>query len=203
MATKKSYSVFEGGALENEIAGKGVNQPLGVLMCYADRLCDEFYNGVNDTVGPALQDEVDDLYDAYAEIKDENIKVRALKRIRAWTDAVIPAFEWIERNFGDPGTRGFAENKVTGSGAGPLGILCAYSWNLWHDTSKAIANNIGVPLRETVDNYYAEYKKVKDDNAKIKALKYIRIWLDVIIDAVTYVEEHTDFDDFSQPKNRG
>ena len=35
---KKSYNVFEGGALENEIAGKNVNQPLGVLMCYAELL---------------------------------------------------------------------------------------------------------------------------------------------------------------------
>lgn len=203
MAAKKSYSVFEGGALENEIAGKYVNQPLGVLMCYADRLCDEFYNGVDDTVGPFLQDEVDDLYDAYAEIKDDNIKIRALKKIRAWMDAVIPAFVWIEQNIADPGSRGVAENKVTGSGAGPLGILVAYSSNLWHDTSKAIAYNIGTPLRESVDNYYAEDKKITDKNAKIKALKRIRVWLDVIIDAVTYVEEHTDFDDFSQPKNRG
>lgn len=203
MATKKSYSVFEGGALENEIAGKNANQPLGVLMCYAGRLCDEFYDGVNDTVGPALQDEVDDLYDAYAEIKDENIKVRALKQIRAWMDAVIPAFVWIEQNIADPSSRGIAENKVAGSGVGPLGLLAAWSGWLWHDTSKAIANTIGVPLRESVDSYYAKDKAIKDKNEKIKALKRIRVWLDVIIDAVTYVEEHTDFEDFSQPKNRG
>lgn len=192
MTAPKKYSFVEGGALENNIAGKGTNQPLGVLMCYADRLCDEFYNGVNDTVGPALQDVVDDLYDAYAEIKDENIKVRALKRIRAWMDAVIPAFEWIERNYGDPGTRGFAENKVTGSGAGPLGILCAYSCNLWHDTCKAIANEIGKPFQEQVDTYYANDRKIKDENAKIKALKRIRVWLDLIIQAVEYIEERTE-----------
>lgn len=203
MAAKKSYSVFEGGALENEIAGKNANQPLGVLMCYAERLPDEFYDGVNETVGPALQDEVDDLYDAYAEIKDENIKVRALKQIRAWMDAIIPAFEWIETHIADPGTRGVAENKVAGSGVGPLGLLAAWSGGLWHDTSKAIAYNIGVPLRESVDSYYAKDRAIKDKNEKLKALKRIRVWLDVIIDAVAYVEEHTDFNDFSQPKNRG
>lgn len=204
MERKNSYSLFEAGDLENKIAGKWINQPLGVLMCYAERLPDEFFKGANDTIGPALQDNVDDLYKAYEEIKDENIKVRALKRVRAWMDAIVPAFEWIEKHVGDPGTRGFMENKISGSGAGPLGILVAYSHNLWHDTCKAIANEIGTPLRESVDNYYAKDKKIKDENAKIKALKRIRVWLDVIIDAVSYVEEHTDFNDFSKPqKDRG
>lgn len=203
MAMVKSpskYSVFSGGDLENKIAGNWVNQPLGVLMCYAERLPDEFYKGANDTIGPALQDEVDDLYKAYEEIKDENIKVRALKRVRAWMDAMVPAFEWIEKNVGDTGTRGFMENKISGSGSGPLGILVAYSHNLWHDTSKAIAYNIGTPLQESVDNYYAKDKKITDKNVKIKALKRIRVWLDVIIDAVSYIEERTDFNDFSKPK---
>ena len=109
-------------------------------------------------------------------------------------------FEWIEKNVGDPGTRGFMENKISGSGSGPLGILVAYSHNLWHDTSKAIAYNIGTPLQESVDNYYAKDKKITDKNVKIKALKRIRVWLDVIIDAVSYIEERTDFNDFSKPK---
>ena len=152
MAEQK-YTLFSAGELENEIAGKWAFKPLGVLMCYAGRLADEFYEGVNDTVGPMLQDTVDDLYDAYAEIKDENIKVKALKQIRAWMDAIIPTFEWIEANITDPSTRGMFENKVTGDGAGPLGTLVGYSSILWHDTSKAIAYKIGTPLRESVDNY--------------------------------------------------
>ena len=197
---KQKYTFFSAGELENEIAGKLTNQPLGVLMCYADRLADEFYEGVNDSVGPVLQDTVDDLYDAYAEIKDDNIKVKALKRIRAWMDAIIPTFEWIEANITDPSTRGMFENKVTGVGAGPLGILVGYSSNLWHDTSKAIAYNIGTPLRESVDSYYAKDKKITDKNARMKALKRIRVWLDVVIDAVSYVEERTDNDDFTIPK---
>ena len=200
METKKKYTFFSAGELENEIAGKWAFQPLGVLMCYAGRLADEFYEGVNDTVGPMLQDTVDDLYDAYAEIKDENIKVKALKQIRAWMDAIIPTFEWIEANITDPSTRGMFENKVTGDGAGPLGILVGYSSNLWHDTSKAIAYKIGTPLRESVDNYYAKDKKITDKNARMKALKRIRVWLDVIIDAVSYVEERTDNSDFILPK---
>ena len=197
MSEKKKYNLFSSGNLENEIAGRWAHQPLGLLMVYAEGLCDEFYEGATDTIGPAMQDEMDDLYTAYREIKDENIKVRALKQVRAWMDAVISAFDWIEAHVTDPAARGLAENKITGKGAQPLGILVAVSSNLWHDTCKAIANNIGVPLRDSVDGYYAKDKKITDKNAKIKALKRIRVWLDVVIDAVEYVEERTDNDRYS------
>lgn len=199
MAEQK-YTFFSAGELENEIAGKWAYQPLGLLMVYASRLADEFYDGVNDTVGPMLHDTVDDLYDAYAEIKDENIKVKSLKQLRAWLDAVIHAFEVIETTVTDPATRGVFENKVTGVGAGPLGILVGYSSNLWHDTSKAIAYKIGTPLSESVDSYYAKNKQITDDNARMKALKRIRLWLDVVIDAVSYIEERTDNSDLILPK---
>lgn len=199
MAEQK-YTLFSAGELENEIAGKWAYQPLGLLMVYASKLADEFYEGVNDTVGPMLQDTVDDLYDAYAEIKDENIKVKSLKQLRAWLDAVIHAFEVIETTVTDPAIRGVFENKVAGKGAQPLGTLVAYGGSLWHDTSKAVAINIGLPLRESVDSYYAKDKAVNEKNAKIKALKRIRLWLDVVIDAVSYVEERTDNSDFTFPK---
>lgn len=199
MAEQK-YTLFSAGELENEIAGKWAYQPLGLLMVYASKLADEFYEGVNDTVGPMLQDTVDDIYDAYAEIKDENIKVKSLKQLRAWLDAVIHAFEVIETTVTDPAIRGVFENKVAGVGAGPLGTLVGYSSNLWHDTSKAIAYKIGTPLRESVDNYYANNKKITDNNARMKALKRIRVWLDVVIDAVAYIEERTDNSDFTFPK---
>ena len=199
MAEQK-YTLFSAGELENEIAGKWAYQPLGLLMVYASKLADEFYEGVNDTVGPMLQDTVDDLYDAYAEIKDENIKVKSLKQLRAWMDAVIRAFEVIETTVTDPAIRGVFENKVAGKGAQPLGTLVAYGGSLWHDTSKAVAIKIGLPLRESVDSYYAKDKAVNEKNAKIKALKRIRLWLDVIIDAVYYVEERTDNSDFTLPK---
>lgn len=199
MAEQK-YTLFSAGELENEIAGKWAYQPLGLLMVYASKLADEFYEGVNDTVGPMLQDTVDDLYDAYAEIKDENIKVKSLKQLRAWLDAVIHAFEVIETTVTDPAIRGVFENKVAGKGAQPLGTLVAYGGSLWHDTSKAVAIKIGLPLRESVDSYYAKDKAVNEKNAKIKALKRIRLWLDVIIDAVSYVEERTDNSDFTLPK---
>lgn len=199
MAEQK-YTLFSAGELENEIAGKWAYQPLGLLMVYASKLADEFYDGANDTVGPMLQDTVDDLYDAYAEIKDENIKVKSLKQLRAWLDAVIHAFEVIETTVTDPAIRGVFENKVAGIGAGPLGTLVGYSSNLWHDTSKAIAYKIGTPLRESVDNYYAKNKEITDNNARMKALKRIRVWLDVVIDAVSYIEERTDNSDFTLPK---
>ena len=199
MAEQK-YTLFSAGELENEIAGKWAYQPLGLLMVYASKLADEFYEGVNDTVGPMLQDTVDDLYDAYAEIKDENIKVKSLKQLRAWMDAVIRAFEVIETTVTDPAIRGVFENKVAGKGAQPLGTLVAYGGSLWHDTSKAVAIKIGLPLRESVDSYYAKDKAVNEKNAKIKALKRIRLWLDVVIDAVSYVEERTDNSDFTLPK---
>lgn len=199
MAEQK-YTLFSAGELENEIAGKWAYQPLGLLMVYASKLADEFYEGVNDTVGPMLQDTVDDLYDAYAEIKDENIKVKSLKQLRAWLDAVIRAFEVIETTVTDPAIRGVFENKVAGKGAQPLGTLVAYGGSLWHDTSKAVAIKIGLPLRESVDSYYAKDKAVNEKNAKIKALKRIRLWLDVVIDAVSYVEERTDNSDFTFPK---
>jgi alcohol dehydrogenase class IV len=199
MAEQK-YTLFSAGELENEIAGKWAYQPLGLLMVYASKLADEFYEGVNDTVGPMLQDTVDDLYDAYAEIKDENIKVKSLKQLRAWLDAVIRAFEVIETTVTDPAIRGVFENKVAGKGAQPLGTLVAYGGSLWHDTSKAVAIKIGLPLRESVDSYYAKDKAVNEKNAKIKALKRIRLWLDVVIDAVSYVEERTDNSDFTLPK---
>jgi hypothetical protein len=202
MAEQK-YTLFSAGELENEIAGKWAYQPLGLLMVYASKLADEFYEGVNDTVGPMLQDTVDDLYDAYAEIKDENIKVRSLKQLRAWLDAVIHAFEVIETTVTDPAIRGVFENKVTGVGAGPLGTLVGYSSGLWHDTSKAIAYKIGTPLRESVDSYYAKDKQITDQNARMKALKRIRVWLDVIIDAVSYVEERTDNSDLTIKKKEG
>ena len=51
-----------------------------------------------------------------------------------------------------------------------------------------------------MDSYYAKDKAVKDDNAKIKALKRIRLWLDVVIDAVAYIEDRTDNSDFTLPK---
>lgn len=199
MAEQK-YTLFSAGELENEIAGKWAYQPLGLLMVYASKLADEFYEGVNDTVGPMLQDTVDDLYDAYAEIKDENIKVKSLKQLRAWLDAVIHAFEVIETTVTDPAIRGVFENKVAGKGAQPLGTLVAYGGSLWHDTSKAVAIKIGLPLRESVDSYYAKDKAVNEKNANIKALKRIRLWLDVVIDAVSYVEERTDNSDFTLPK---
>lgn len=199
MAEQK-YTLFSAGEVENEIAGKWAYQPLGLLMVYASKLADEFYEGVNDTVGPLMQDTVDDLYDAYAEIKDENIKVKSLKQLRAWLDAVIRAFEVIETTVTDPAIRGVFENKVTGVGAGPLGTLVGYSSNLWHDTSKAIAYKIGTPLRESVDSYYAKTKQITDENARMKALKRIRVWLDVIIDSVSYIEERTDNSDFTFPK---
>ena len=199
MAEQK-YTLFSAGELENEIAGKWAYQPLGLLMVYASKLADEFYEGVNDTVGPMLQDTVDDLYDAYAEIKDENIKVKSLKQLRAWLDAVIHAFEVIETTVTDPAIRGVFENKVAGKGAQPLGTLVAYGGSLWHDTSKAVAIKIGLPLRESVDSYYAKDKAVNEKNAKIKALKRIRLWLDVVIDAVSYVEARTDNSDFTLPK---
>lgn len=199
MAEQK-YTLFSAGEVENEIAGKWAYQPLGLLMVYASKLADEFYEGANDTVGPMLQDTVDDLYDAYAEIKDENIKVKSLKQLRAWMDAVIHAFEVIETTVTDPAIRGVFENKVAGVGAGPLGTLVGYSSNLWHDTSKAIAYKIGTPLRESVDNYYAKNKEITDNNARMKALKRIRVWLDVVIDAVSYIEERTDNSDFTLPK---
>lgn len=199
MAEQK-YTLFSAGELENEIAGKWAYQPLGLLMVYASKFADEFYDGVNDTVGPMLQDTVDDLYDAYAEIKDENIKVKSLKQLRAWLDAVIHAFEVIETTVTDPAIRGVFENKVAGKGAQPLGTLVAYGGSLWHDTSKAVAIKIGLPLRESVDSYYAKDKQITDKNARMKALKRIRVWLDVVIDAVSYVEERTDNSDFTLPK---
>ena len=199
MAEQK-YTLFSAGEVENEIAGKWAYQPLGLLMVYASKLADEFYEGVNDTVGPMLQDTVDDLYDAYAEIKDENIKVKSLKQLSAWLDAVIHAFEVIETTVTDPAIRGVFENKVAGKGAQPLGTLVAYGGSLWHDTSKAVAIKIGLPLRESVDSYYAKDKAVNEKNAKIKALKRIRLWLDVVIDAVSYIEERTDNSDFTLPK---
>ena len=197
---KQKYTFFSAGELENEIAGKWAYQPLGLLMVYASKLADEFYDGVNDTVGPMLQNTVDDLYDAYAEIKDENIKVKSLKQLRAWLDAVIRAFEVIETTVMDPSTRGMFENKVAGKGAQSLGTLVAHAGSLWHDTSKAIAYKIGTPLRESVDSYYAKDKQITDKNARMKALKRIRVWLDVVIDAVSYVEERTDNSDFTFPK---
>lgn len=197
---KQKYTFFSAGELENEIAGKWAYQPLGLLMVYASKLSDEFYDGVNDTVSPMLQDTVDDLYDAYAEIKDENIKVKSLKQLRAWLEAVIHAFEVIETSVADPAIRGVFENKVAGKGAQSLGTLVAHAGSLWHDTSKAVALNIGLPLQESVDSYYAKGKAVKDENAKIKALKRIRLWLDVVIDAVAYIEERTDNSDFTLPK---
>lgn len=200
MKTKKKYTFFSAGELENEIAGKWAYQPLGLLMVYASKLADEFYDGVNDTVGPMLQDTVDDLYDAYAEIKDENIKLKSLKQLRAWMDAIVPTFEWIEATITDPSTRGMFESKVAGKGAQSLGTLVAHAGSLWHDTSKAVALKIGLPLQESVDSYYAKDKAVKDENAKIKALKRIRLWLDVVIDAVAYIEERTDNSDFTIPK---
>ena len=197
---KQKYTFFSAGELENEIAGKWAYRPLGLLMVYASKLADEFYEGVNDTVGPMLQDTVDDLYDDYAEIKDENIKLKSLKQLRAWMDAIVPTFEWIEENITDPSTRGMFENKVAGKGAQSLGTLVAHAGSLWHDTSKAVALKIGLPLQESVDSYYAKDKAVKDENAKIKALKRIRLWLDVVIDAVAYIEERTDNSDFTLPK---
>lgn len=197
---KQKYTFFSAGELENEIAGRWAYQPLGLLMVYASKLADEFYEGVNDTVGQMLQDTVDDLYDAYAEIKDENIKVKSLKQLRAWMDAIVQTFEWIEATITDPSTRGMFESKVAGDGAGPLGTLAGFSSTLWHDTSKAIAYKIGTPLRESVDNYYAKDKQITDKNALMKAIKRIRVWLDVVIDAVAYIEERTDNSDFTIPK---
>lgn len=194
--TEKKYTFFSAGELENEIAGKWAYRPLGLLMVYASKLADEFYEGVNDTVGPMLQDTVDDLYDDYAEIKDENIKLKSLKQLRAWMDAIVPTFEWIEENITDPSTRGMFENKVAGDGAGPLGTLVGFSSTLWHDTSKAIACKIGTPLRESVDTYYAKDKQITDENVRMKAIKRIRVWLDVVIDAVAYIEERTENSDF-------
>lgn len=197
---KQKYTFFSAGEIENEIAGQWAYQPLGLLMVYASKLADEFYEGVNDTVGPMLQDTVYDLYDAYDEIKEENVKLKSLKQIRAWLDAVISAFELIETTVTDPATRGLFENKVAGEGCRPLGLLVACSHSLWHDTSKAVAFKIGTALRESVDAYYVKNKAVTDENEKIKALKRIRLWLDVVIDAVAYIEERTDYSDFTLPK---
>lgn len=202
MTKTKLYSLFEAGELENKIAGR-VADPLGILMVLSDRMWEEFYRGTDESIGAAFQDIVDDFYDADEAINDDNIKVRSLKRVRVWMDAVVSAFEWIETNIADPASCGIAECKILGSAAQPLGTIAAYSAWLWHDTCKAVANIIGAPLRDSVDSYYAKDKAITDKNAKVKAMKRIRAWLDVVIDAVEYIEAHTNAEDFSKPKTRG
>lgn len=192
MEPQKKYSFFEAGEIENKIAGTRVADPLGVLMVLAPNLWQD-YSIVADTYATEeLLTAADTYYKADAKITDSNIKVRALKRVRVWMDAVIIAFEWFEENIPDPSSRGLAENQVLGDAAHPLANIVAYSGWLWHDTCKAIANEIGAPLRESVDGYYAKDKAITCKNEKIKALKRIRIWLDVIIDAVAYIEERTE-----------
>lgn len=192
MEPQKKYSFFEAGEVENKIAGTHTADPLGVLMVLAPNLWQD-YSIVADTyAAEELLTAADTYYKADAKITDANIKVRALKRVRVWMDAVIVAFEWFEENIPDPSSRGLAENQVLGDASHPLGTIVAYSGWLWHDTCKAIANEIGTPLRESVDGYYAKDKAITCKNAKIKALKRIRIWLDVIIDAVAYIEERTE-----------
>lgn len=199
---QKTYSLFEAGELENKIAGR-VADPLGILMVLSDRMWTEFYKGTDESIGAAFQDIVDDFYDADAAINDDNIKVRSLKRVRVWMDAVVSAFVWIETNIADPVSCGIAECKILGSAAQPLGTIAAWSGWLWHDTCKAVATIIGAPLRDSVDSYYAKDKAITDKNAKVKAMKRIRAWLDVVIDAVEYIEARTNAEDFSKPKTRG
>lgn len=192
MTATKKYSFFEGGKIENAIAGTRTADPLGVLMVLAPNLWQD-YSIVADTyAAEKLLTAADTYYKADAKITDDNIKVRALKRVRVWMDAVIVAFEWFEENIPDPSSRGLAENQVLGDAAHPLASIVAYSHNLWHDTCKAIAREIGKPFQEQVDTYYANDKKIKDKNEKIKALKRIRVWLDLIIQAVEYIEERTE-----------
>ena len=51
-----------------------------------------------------------------------------------------------------------------------------------------------------MDNYYAKDKKITDKNVKIKALKRIRVWLDVIIDAVSTLRNAPISTIFQNPK---
>lgn len=192
MEQKKKYSFYEGGDVENKIAGKYVADPLGVLMVLTPKLWEAYSDGVNNYDNEKLLTAADKYYREDAAINDENIKVRSLKRVRVWMDAVIAAFIYFETNISDPAQRGLAEVKVLGDAAGPLGTIAAYSSSLWHDTCKAIATEIGKPFQEPVDTYYAKDKAIKDPNAKIKGLKRIRVWLDLIIQAVEYIEERTE-----------
>ena len=192
MTAPKKYSFVEGGKIENAIAGTHTADPLGVLMVLAPNLWQD-YSIVADTyAAEELLTASDTYYKADSKITDANIKVRSLKRIRVWMDAVIVAFEWFEENIPDPSSRGLAKNQVLGDASHPLGTIVAWSGWLWHDTCKAIAREIGKPFQEQVDTYYAEDRKIKDENAKIKALKRIRVWLDLIIQAVEYIEERTE-----------
>ena len=192
MEPQKKYSFFEAGEVENKIAGTRVADPLGVLMVQASSLWQAYSDWANNIADKKLLRAAHNYFKADSAINDDNIKVRSLKRVRAWMDAIIVAFEWCEKNIDDPTSRGLQEISATGDAAHPLANIVAYSGWLWHDTCKAIANEIGTPLRESVDGYYAKDKAITCKNAKIKALKRIRIWLDVIIDAVAYIEERTE-----------
>ena len=93
---------------------------------------------------------------------------------------------------------GTIENEIAGRAAPYLAMIMAYSNLLWHDTGKAIANRIGkhMPdeLRQKYEDFYDKQNKFYDEekNAKLRAIKIIKLWLDVIEDAFAYVEEHTD-----------
>ena len=93
---------------------------------------------------------------------------------------------------------GTIENEIAGRAAPYLAMLMLHSSSLWHDTGKAIANRIGKymsdDMRQKYDDFYDKQNKLyrEEKNQKLKAIKIIRLWLDVIEDAFAYVEEHTD-----------
>ncbi|MBR4407520.1 MAG: hypothetical protein IKT27_04315, partial [Clostridia bacterium] len=120
MTAPKKYSFVEGGKIENAIAGTHTADPLGVLMVLAPNLWQD-YSIVADTyAAEELLTASDTYYKADSKITDANIKVRSLKRIRVWMDAVIVAFEWFEENIPDPSSRGLAKNQVLGDASHPL-----------------------------------------------------------------------------------
>ena len=98
----------------------------------------------------------------------------------------------------DAVANGTIENEIAGRAAPYLAMLMAQSSLLWHDTGKAIANRIGkhMPdeLRQKYEDFYDKQNKfyTEEKNVKLRAIKTIKLWLDVIESAFTYVEEHTD-----------
>ena len=92
---------------------------------------------------------------------------------------------------------GMIEYEIAGKAAPYLAMLMMQSNMLWHDTGKAIANRIGktMPdeLRQAYEEFYDKQKLYSEEkNVKLRAIKTIKLWLDVIDIAFTYVEEHTD-----------
>lgn len=101
----------------------------------------------------------------------------------------------MEKKKFDNVSSGMAENKVLGNATqcNAVVLLCAFSGRLFHDTSKAVLNEIP-EMKDVLKKYYDKDDKISRNckNAKVRGIKRVANWINFISEVFEYIEDNRD-----------